>query len=97
VTAESLAIWKADRAARKREEERIRVEREIAKKGKKKGLGVLSGRALFDYDASLFRCAAATLTRVCIICDHVGCAVLVQSRSYAWDQYNVVYSAYMLC
>jgi hypothetical protein len=68
VTAESLAIWKADRAARKREEERIRVEREIAKKGKKKGLGVLSGRALFDYDASLFRCAAAAL--VCVLYNH---------------------------
>ena len=43
------------RAARKREEERIRVEKEIAKKGKKKGLNVLSGRALFDYDATLFK------------------------------------------
>eukprot|EP00611_Tribonema_gayanum_P019580 TRINITY_DN3418_c0_g1_i2.p1 TRINITY_DN3418_c0_g1~~TRINITY_DN3418_c0_g1_i2.p1 ORF type:complete len:120 (-),score=70.14 TRINITY_DN3418_c0_g1_i2:167-526(-) len=31
------------------------VEREMAKKGKKKGLAVLSGRALFDYDASLFK------------------------------------------
>ncbi|CAM9861915.1 unnamed protein product, partial [Choristocarpus tenellus] len=31
------------------------VELEIKKRGKGKGLSVLSGRALFDYDASLFQ------------------------------------------
>ncbi|KAG5191073.1 hypothetical protein JKP88DRAFT_12314 [Tribonema minus] len=55
VTSETLAAWKARRAAARRDEERRMVEREMAKKGKKKGLAVLSGRALFDYDASLFK------------------------------------------
>jgi hypothetical protein len=55
VNEESFAKWKAERTAKRKEEERRIVEREIAKKGKSKGLSVLSGRALFDYDASLFK------------------------------------------
>ncbi|CAM9468445.1 unnamed protein product [Chrysoparadoxa australica] len=55
VTNESLAKWKADRAEKKRRAEKELVEKEIKKKGKAKGLNVLSGRALFDYDATLFK------------------------------------------
>lgn len=32
-----------------------KVEAEMKKKGKGKGLSILSGRALFDYDATLFQ------------------------------------------
>ncbi len=54
VTEESLAKWKADRKAKQRAEERKLVERKLAEKGKK-GLNVLSGRALYDYDSSIFK------------------------------------------
>ncbi|CAM9267349.1 unnamed protein product, partial [Laminaria digitata] len=50
----TLAKWKADRKAKKILEERRKVEAEMRKKSKGKGLSVLSGRALFDYDATLF-------------------------------------------
>ncbi len=54
VTEESLAKWKADRKAKKRADERMLVERKVAEKGKK-GLNVLSGRALYEYDSSIFK------------------------------------------
>ncbi len=54
VTEESLAKWKADRKAKKRADERKLVEQKLAEKGKK-GLNVLSGRALYDYDSSIFK------------------------------------------
>lgn len=54
VNEETLAKWKADRKAKKLLEERRKVEAEMRKKSKGKGLSVLSGRALFDYDATLF-------------------------------------------
>ncbi|CAM9552181.1 unnamed protein product [Discosporangium mesarthrocarpum] len=55
VNEETLKKWKADRKARKLEEERRKVEAEMKKKGKGKGLSILSGRALFDYDSTLFQ------------------------------------------
>ncbi len=54
VTQESLEKWKADRKAKKRAEERKFAERKVAEKGKK-GLNMLSGRALYDYDSSIFK------------------------------------------
>jgi len=54
VTAESLAKWKADKAKRKADEiEKKR--KESAKKSGGRGLNVLSGRALFTYDPTLFQ------------------------------------------
>ena len=52
VTAESLAKWKADKLKRKQEEEVKRLKEEAKKNG---GRGVMSGRALFSYDPTLFR------------------------------------------
>eukprot|EP00752_Nemacystus_decipiens_P009197 g8216.t1 len=54
VNEETLAKWIADRKAKKLAEERRKVQAEMKKKNKGKGLSVLSGRALFDYDANLF-------------------------------------------
>ncbi|CAM9819668.1 unnamed protein product, partial [Ectocarpus sp. 13 AM-2016] len=54
VNQETLAKWKADRKAKKLAEERRKVQAEMKKKNKGKGLSILSGRALYDYDATLF-------------------------------------------
>jgi len=54
VTAESFAKWKADKAEQRRRENAEKVAQELKKKTKGKGLSVLSGKALFEYDASLF-------------------------------------------
>ncbi len=54
VTEESLAKWKADRKAKQRADEIKLFERKLVEKGKK-GLNVLSGRALYDYDSSIFK------------------------------------------
>lgn len=54
VNEDTLKKWKADRKAKKLAEERRKVEAEMKKKGRGKGLSVLSGRALFDYDSTLF-------------------------------------------
>jgi hypothetical protein len=54
VTAESFAKWKAEKAEQKKKENAEKVARELAKKAKGKGLSVLSGKALFEYDATLF-------------------------------------------
>lgn len=60
VTLESFMKWKADRAERKQKEAEERMAQEIAKasaKGNNKnfGAGVMSGKALFTYDPSLFQ------------------------------------------
>lgn len=54
VTAESLEKWKVDKASRKASqlEEKRKAE---AKKSGTRGLNVLSGRALFTYDPTLFQ------------------------------------------
>ncbi|CAK4491267.1 unnamed protein product [Aphanomyces euteiches] len=52
VTEESFAKWKLEKVARKAAEEEKRRKEEAKKTG---GRGVLSGRALFSYDPSLFR------------------------------------------
>lgn len=54
VTAETLAIWKKDKAKRKADEMEVK-RKEAAKKSGGRGLNILSGRALFSYDPSLFR------------------------------------------
>mmetsp|Transcript_3490 Transcript_3490/g.13816 ORF Transcript_3490/g.13816 Transcript_3490/m.13816 type:complete len:361 (-) Transcript_3490:121-1203(-) len=55
VNAETFAKWKADRAeaAKKAAEEKVTTELKKGSRGK--GLSVLSGRELFEYNASLFR------------------------------------------
>ncbi|CAI5730344.1 unnamed protein product [Hyaloperonospora brassicae] len=52
VTAESLAKWKADKQARKKTEEAKRLKEQAKRTG---GRGIMSGRALFTYDPTLFR------------------------------------------
>ncbi|KAF4323512.1 hypothetical protein BBO99_00004738 [Phytophthora kernoviae] len=52
VTAESLAKWKAAKVARKKAEEAKRLKEEAKKGG---GRGLMSGRALFTFDPTLFR------------------------------------------
>jgi hypothetical protein len=54
VNEETFAKWKADKAEKRRQENAALVAKEMAKKTKGKGLSVLSGKALFEYDASLF-------------------------------------------
>jgi hypothetical protein len=53
VTAATFAKWKEDRSARKARDVELKRSDEAKKTGGK-GLGVLSGRALFTYDPSLF-------------------------------------------
>lgn len=60
VTLDTFLKWKADRAQRKQQEAEERMQQEIAKaatKGGNKvfGSGVMSGKALFTYDPSLFQ------------------------------------------
>ncbi|KAF1316804.1 zinc finger protein, partial [Globisporangium splendens] len=52
VTAESLAKWKEDKIKRKKVEEEKRRKEEMKKTG---GRGIMSGRALFTFDPTLFR------------------------------------------
>lgn len=55
VTAESFAKWKAARDARNAAALRVRAEEDVKRSGASAKDGrVLSGRALFTYDASLF-------------------------------------------
>jgi len=53
VTFESLTEWKKKKAERKQKELEEKVKEE-AKKAGNKGTGVMSGRALFKYDPTLF-------------------------------------------
>mmetsp|Transcript_12299 Transcript_12299/g.18423 ORF Transcript_12299/g.18423 Transcript_12299/m.18423 type:complete len:246 (+) Transcript_12299:2-739(+) len=55
VTEESLALWKKRRLETKKKMEKELYEKEVQKKGKKKAMSSLSGRALFDQDQSLFK------------------------------------------
>jgi hypothetical protein len=55
VTAESFAAWYEQKRQRKLEAARLLVEAELKKKKGGKGLGVLSGRALFEYKRELFQ------------------------------------------
>jgi hypothetical protein len=58
VTAESFAAWKERRNARKQKELEDKMAEEAAKaKGGKKGAksGIMSGKALFTYDPTLFK------------------------------------------
>uniref|UniRef100_A0AAV1TN23 C3H1-type domain-containing protein n=1 Tax=Peronospora matthiolae TaxID=2874970 RepID=A0AAV1TN23_9STRA len=52
VTEESLAKWKADKLTRKKTEEAKRLKEQAKRTG---GRGVMSGRALFTFDPTLFR------------------------------------------
>ncbi|OWZ19663.1 hypothetical protein PHMEG_0006050 [Phytophthora megakarya] len=52
VTEESLAKWKADKQARKKAEEAKKMKEQAKRSG---GRGIMSGRALFTYDPTLFR------------------------------------------
>ncbi|ETM46570.1 hypothetical protein L914_08563 [Phytophthora nicotianae] len=52
VTEETLAKWKADKLARKKAEEAKKLKEQAKRTG---GRGIMSGRALFTYDPSLFR------------------------------------------
>ncbi|ETV96290.1 hypothetical protein H310_10460 [Aphanomyces invadans] len=52
VTEESFAKWKVEKLARKAAEEEKRRKEDAKKSG---GRGILSGRALFSYDPTLFR------------------------------------------
>ena len=54
VTLETFADWKLRKAERKQKELEERM-REEEKKGASKGRGILSGRALFKYDPTLFK------------------------------------------
>ena len=55
VTEESFAAWKAAKAERKRREVEEKVKAEQTKKKGGKGLAVLSGKELFNYDSTLFK------------------------------------------
>jgi hypothetical protein len=55
VTAESFAKWRAAKLARIQSEAEARMKAESIKKGKAKGLQTLSGKQLFNFDASLFK------------------------------------------
>ncbi|KAE9010958.1 hypothetical protein PR003_g15348 [Phytophthora rubi] len=52
VTEETLAKWKAEKQARKKAEEVKRLKEQAKKSG---GRGIMSGRALFTFDPTLFR------------------------------------------
>ncbi|CAI5740363.1 unnamed protein product [Peronospora farinosa] len=52
VTEETLAKWKADKQARKKADETKRLKEQAKKTG---GRGIMSGRALFTFDPTLFR------------------------------------------
>lgn len=54
VTEESFARWKEARRLRRLEENAKKVQEEQKKKKGGKGLSVLSGKALFEYDPTLF-------------------------------------------
>eukprot|EP00607_Mallomonas_marina_P004150 CAMPEP_0182425472 /NCGR_PEP_ID=MMETSP1167-20130531/11910_1 /TAXON_ID=2988 /ORGANISM="Mallomonas Sp, Strain CCMP3275" /LENGTH=357 /DNA_ID=CAMNT_0024606233 /DNA_START=156 /DNA_END=1226 /DNA_ORIENTATION=+ len=54
VTAETFAKWRADKLARKQAEAEARLKAEQSKKKGSKGLSVLSGKELFNFNASLF-------------------------------------------
>lgn len=59
VTAETFAAWYHQKRQRKLEAAKLLVEAELKKKKGGKGLGVLSGRALFEYKRELFKDADA--------------------------------------
>lgn len=54
VTLDSFNDWKKRKAQRKQQEIEDRIKEE-AKKGDKKGMNFLSGKALFKYDPTLFK------------------------------------------
>ena len=54
VTAETFAKWRADKLIRRQLEVEARVKAEQSKKKGGKGLSVLSGKELFNYNSSLF-------------------------------------------
>eukprot|EP01035_Chromulina_nebulosa_P020880 gene20880-27067_t len=54
VTAETFAIWRASKLAKRQAEAEARVKAEQSKKKGGKGLSVLSGKELFNYNSSLF-------------------------------------------
>ena len=55
VTQETLMAWKQRKAERKQKELEEKMKEEAKKAGGKGGSNILSGRALFKYDASLFQ------------------------------------------
>lgn len=55
ITSETFAKWRASKLARIQAEAEARMKAESTKKGKAKGLSVLSGKQLFNYDSSLFK------------------------------------------
>lgn len=55
VTLESFKEWKIRKAERKQKELEDRMKEEAKKAGSKGGSNILSGRALFKYDPTLFK------------------------------------------
>lgn len=58
VTPESFAAWQDKKRKKRAEEARKKVEAELKKKKGGKGLGVLSGRDLYEYKKDLFEVPA---------------------------------------
>ena len=54
VTLASFNKWKEDRARRKQEELEKKMAAEVAQKGVRGAKGIMSGKALFTYDPTLF-------------------------------------------
>jgi len=54
VTAETFAVWRAAKLAKKQADAEARMKLEQTKKKGGKGLSVLSGKELFNYNSSLF-------------------------------------------
>lgn len=54
VTAETFAIWRAGKLAKRQAEAEARMKEMSKKKGSNKGLSALSGKELFNYNSSLF-------------------------------------------
>jgi len=54
VTAETFAIWRAGKLAKRQAEAEARMKELSKKKGSQKGLSALSGKELFNYNSSLF-------------------------------------------
>jgi hypothetical protein len=55
ITAETLAAWQEKKRLKRQAEAKKLVEAELRKKKGGKGLGVLSGRALYEYKKELFK------------------------------------------
>lgn len=55
INPETFAVWQDKKRKRRQDEARKMVEAELRKKKGGKGLGVLSGKALYEYKKDLFK------------------------------------------